>query len=177
MHTCACTYNTHTHTHTHINTHTNTQSCICTYNHAWRIFVAEGRVQQNSVQQWEVIYSYPSFKLAVVFLCSTYLSNFSRLFEHNCTRDKTINVSCITSSIDCSTRHASSGICLCVHHNFLHTIVYTPYYCTCQKFHNMKYQLLLYVMTIAASLVVIQKFQFQRFSYNELYPSKSCMHT
>ena len=51
-HTHARTH-THTHKHTHTHTHTNARTClhsyICMYKHAWRILVAEGRVQQNTI--------------------------------------------------------------------------------------------------------------------------------
>ena len=61
--------------------------------------------------------------------------------------------------------HDSSGICLCMHHNFLHIIIYTIV-----PVEMLQYEILalLYVMTIAASLAAIQK----RFSSNSLVTKK-----
>ena len=47
---------THTHTHTYTHTQTHTQSYICTYKHAWRILVDEGRIQQYTCVVFDIAY-------------------------------------------------------------------------------------------------------------------------
>ena len=61
--------------------------------------------------------------------------------------------------------HDSSGICLCMHHNFLQQSYILLY-----LLEMLQYEILalLYVMTIAASLVAIQK----RFSSSGLVTKK-----